>query len=116
MKLIILIALLFPAIAQAVDFTQRDKQSHFLMGCAVASTTAEVARELDSEHPLLWGLGAGIAEGIAFEVVAPTQSTDGREHVQDALATAIGASVCVGIIQGISIAVGKDSFSAHFDF
>lgn len=101
--------------AQAVDFSQADKQSHALLGCAASSMARGFATDGENDHPALWGLGAGIASGIAYEALI-SGPKDMQEHKQDALAAGIGAVMCIGVAEGVSLTLNKNTVSvgSHF--
>lgn len=111
----LLAGLLFATSAQAVDFRQLDKQAHAATGCAIASMFRGFAIDADYGHPALIGLSSAIGIGILHEVYK-SNSDPISERKQDALATAMGAVACIGISEGVSLLVHRNSVEVNAAF
>lgn len=111
----LLIALLVTSYAQAVNFSQPDKQSHALLGCSGALLTRGAAEESGSQHETLWGIAGGIGAGLAYEAALAAPKTNG-ERVQDVLAAGIGSLACVEVAAGIKLMVMPSGLSAGGNF
>jgi hypothetical protein len=110
-----LIALLLTiSTAQAVDFSQQDKQAHALLGCASASMFRGFAKDAGSEHENYWGLAGGIGTGVLYELTRSDK--DIQEHKQDALAALIGSVACISVAEGFDLVFGKNKASASLNF
>lgn len=102
----LLVILLSITSSQAVDFSQADKKSHALLGCASASMFRGFAKDAGSEHENYWGLAGGVGTGILYEFTRGDK--DMQEHKQDALASIIGSVACISVAEGFDLAFGTD--------
>lgn len=69
----------------------RDKQLHFITGAVGGAGAAFVAHKLGAKHPALWGLGFGLAAGVAKELYDRKHRDRHTPEALDALATTAGA-------------------------
>jgi hypothetical protein len=100
--------------AKAVDFSQQDKQSHALLGCASASMFRGFAKDAGSEHENYLGLAGGIGTGVLYELTR--HDKDVQEHKQDALASLIGSVVCISVAEGFDLIFGVNSIYIYGPF
>ena len=114
--LVIAWMMVFVRNSNAVDFSQRDKQAHALMGCGVASMVRGFATDGFADHPVLWGMGAGIGAGVLYELATPASSNSIQERKQDVLATGIGALACIGIAEGVKLMLDTHRLSLQGEF
>ena len=114
--LVIAWTIMFVRNSNAVDFSQRDKQAHALMGCGVASMVRGFATDGFADHPVLWGMGAGIGAGVLYELTSPASSNNIQERKQDVLATGIGALACIGIAEGVKLMLDTHRLSLQGEF
>ena len=92
---------------QAVDFSQPDKQSHALLGCAGASMARGFAVDAGSDYAPLLGFAGGMAAEAGFELgfAAPKSAS---ELKQDILAAGIGSLVCISVAEGVKFLINRN--------
>ena len=86
-KSILYVVLLLPILAQADEWTGRDKTLHFVGGAAIGAAVT-----LATDKPM-YGVAAGAAVGLAKELYDTQHRATHTPSTKDLLVTVLGAAV-----------------------
>ena len=94
-SIFLLAALGLPAFSEPL--IPKDKQQHLLAGAVIGLGAGYTAKQLGFKHPERWGFAAGVLAGVAKELYDKKHPKNHTCDVNDALATAGGATIVFAV-------------------